>query len=108
MAMLAELKHKWLAALRSGKYKQAREALYKPDVRAYCCLGVLCKVAGLKIHTQNDSVQGAGENPGEAYEPLTRVLGLPKKMCSSLAYKNDSGATFEEIARIISKNLHTV
>ena len=106
MAMLAELKHQWLAALRSGRYTQARQALYRPDEKAYCCLGVLCKVAGLKIHTENDRVQGA--KPGEDYEPLTRVLGLPKNMRISLASKNDNGSTFEEIARIISKNLHTV
>ena len=106
MAMLAELKHKWLVALRSGKYKQARQALYKPDEKAYCCLGVLCRVAGLKIYVKDDHVQGA--KPGDDYEPLTRVLGLPKSMRVSLALKNDKGATFEEIARIVSKNLHTI
>jgi hypothetical protein len=37
---------KWLEALRSGKYKQGRGQLVLGD--AYCCLGVLCEVAGAK------------------------------------------------------------
>ena len=32
---------KWVKALRSGKYKQTREALQDKD--GYCCLGVACK-----------------------------------------------------------------
>ena len=37
-----ELKAKWIKALRSGKYKQARSALVSD--RGYCCLGVLSRV----------------------------------------------------------------
>lgn len=42
--MNPELKQKWIAALESGEYKQARKVLY--DGEGYCCLGVLCRVAG--------------------------------------------------------------
>lgn len=38
-----DLLQRWLAALRSGKYRQAREALKTYD--SYCCLGVLCDLA---------------------------------------------------------------
>ena len=38
-----EFKEKWLSALRSGEYTQAREALWVGN--GYCCLGVACKVA---------------------------------------------------------------
>lgn len=44
--MNSELKAKWIAALRSGKYKQGRSVLRTADNK-YCCLGVLCEVAGL-------------------------------------------------------------
>ena len=40
------LKKAWVEALRSGKYKQGRLALYDKHNESYCCLGVLCKVAG--------------------------------------------------------------
>lgn len=53
-----EFKAKWLAALRSGDYKQARNSLFnklvvsneageKLKVPTYCCLGVACKVLGI-------------------------------------------------------------
>lgn len=35
-----EFKSKWVAALRSGKYTQAKEKLRSPD--GFCCLGVAC------------------------------------------------------------------
>lgn len=44
--MNEEIKEQWVKALRSGKYKQGREALRKKDPKTgqwtYCCLGVLC------------------------------------------------------------------
>jgi hypothetical protein len=36
------IKEKWVAALRSGKYKQTSEVLY--DYEGFCCLGVLCDI----------------------------------------------------------------
>lgn len=41
--MNPEIKALWLAALRGGKYKQARGALRKSN--GFCCLGVLCDLA---------------------------------------------------------------
>lgn len=35
----------WVAALRSGKYKQNRLSLFRDG--AYCCLGVACSLAGV-------------------------------------------------------------
>jgi hypothetical protein len=40
--MKDDVKKKWVAALRSGKYKQGCGALRRND--EYCCLGVLCDV----------------------------------------------------------------
>lgn len=45
--MKAEVAKKWVRALRSGKYKQGRNALkYKSErgVVRHCCLGVLCEL----------------------------------------------------------------
>lgn len=38
--MNKEVKQKWVAALRSGDYKQTQNHLQ--DSNGYCCLGVLC------------------------------------------------------------------
>lgn len=43
MKMNQEIKEKWLAALRSGKYKQGKTVLRSQD-DCYCCLGVLCDI----------------------------------------------------------------
>ena len=45
MPMDPELKAKWVAALRSGEYKQGRDVLHNNKSNTYCCLGVLCRVA---------------------------------------------------------------
>lgn len=64
--MDATLKAKWVAALRSGKYKQGKGYLQRTPGK-FCCLGVLCNVIdpagwkGLKYDgraaTLPDSVQ---------------------------------------------------
>lgn len=47
MKINEEIKAKWVAALRSGEYKQGRGSLRKVDskgVDRFCCLGVLCDI----------------------------------------------------------------
>lgn len=46
--MNAEVRRRWLAALRSGEFRQGRGALHQVDgagVATFCCLGVLCHLA---------------------------------------------------------------
>lgn len=38
---------KWLAALRSGNYKQTSACLYAPNQDAFCCLGVVGNLCGI-------------------------------------------------------------
>ena len=55
--MKKEIADKWVEALRSGEYKQAKERLQSED--SLCCLGVLCKIAekdGVRINTTRDNV----------------------------------------------------
>ena len=42
--MKREVKDKWIAALRSGKYKQGTGCLRDIDSNAFCCMGVLCDI----------------------------------------------------------------
>jgi len=41
--MKPEIKSKWIAALRSGEYKQA-EGMLRASEDTMCCLGVLCEI----------------------------------------------------------------
>lgn len=54
------VKKKWVEALRSGQYQQARGAIKRtlPDgTAAYCCLGVLCVELGAEVSpTTNEAV----------------------------------------------------
>ena len=45
--MNQEIKAKWIAALRSGKYKQG-EGCLNDGHGGFCCLGVLCDVQGVE------------------------------------------------------------
>lgn len=57
-----ELKDKWVAALRSGEYKQTKGKFHDTtrETGGYCCLGVLCEVAkpeewdGRRLSYKND------------------------------------------------------
>lgn len=113
--MNVEVKEAWVAALRSGKYKQGGGALRKDD--AFCCLGVLCDISGL------------GSWNGGTYEPMgdhradSSCIYLPREVVEwagvsswnpallkggeriTLASMNDGGSTFGQIADTIERDL---
>jgi hypothetical protein len=114
------VKAKWIAALRSGEYKQARQRLRLPETNAMCCLGVLCD-----IHRK--TVKKAGyiwrddqylcKNDVLPQE-VVKWAGLPDSNpdvdCNGrsveLAVLNDGDSqtkmhTFKQIATIIQKQL---
>lgn len=102
---------KWLEALRSGEYKQARESLC--DGKGYCCLGVLQKVVDGRVETQEYfGGQFAGALPTKDWLKKNQVVflsddGTPTEtpalpalgMAASEA--NDNGRSFAEIADAI-------
>lgn len=92
--MDAQLKAKWIEALRSGEYEQGKH-LFEAD-GAFCCLGVLCKVMGIPTVDNN----GAG-----SWSAVEDVLPDRYKTASALATMNDSHTSFSEIADYIEKNL---
>lgn len=96
----AELKAKWLTALRSGKYKQGKQALSLGG--KFCCLGVLKDVG--KIPTS--STQALACNL--AVNPDTAVV-LPFATQKALWTMNDrDGFNFSEIAAYIEANVPAV
>lgn len=102
--MDAEIKTKWVEALRSGKYEQGTEQLYSEG--KYCCLGVLC-----------DIVDPRGRKWKRATLPPETIvekagLDLPSPFVHYDARKeplvvlNDGyGLTFPELADLIEAQL---
>lgn len=94
--MDAELKAKWVAALRSGKYRQGRVNLLFND--AYCCLGVLGCEMGLR---KEDLYSAYLYELGDLDKS-----GLDNKTQRLLAEMNDlERADFTVIAEYIERNL---
>jgi hypothetical protein len=102
--MDAELKAKWIAALRSGEYEQGKGNLRARN-GTYCCLGVLCKVAGYGIDTDNDCALRPDGTKGEQSYDALDDLGAVPKIRHPLISMNDSDSTFTEIADYIEANI---
>lgn len=122
--MIEAIKDKWVAALRSGEYKQGQNKLVNAD-GSFCCLGVLCELAHKEGIVNNKEVIVDEEtplNPGTYYDKAWAYLPLSVQdwagMRSSagsffeetnprerhLSHINDSGASFEDIANTIEKH----
>jgi hypothetical protein len=42
-----DFKQRWIAALRSGEYKQGADIMYNKRTDCYCCLGVASAICGV-------------------------------------------------------------
>lgn len=96
-----ELKQRWVAALRSEGYKQAKNALRSREGEAFCCLGVLCDLLpsrrwediGCHLVLKNgERCFAVGLAPSEIANKDEQGI---------LAKLNDNGASFEKIAALI-------
>ena len=108
--MKKEIADKWVAALRSGKYKQGRGKLRHED--NFCCLGVLCEISGLhyddnQIWLPIEIADWAGMKFRNGILNTESYYGYNSINSdeSCLTNINDSGKyTFNDIADIIEKN----
>lgn len=113
---LNENAKKWVAALRSGEFKQGKYVLHQVDTDSYCCLGVGCKVAmanGVQLETGTIQIDGKYEGVATRFDcehtflpkSVKDWLGLTSSVgCSHAGYLtelNDSGKTFSKIADLI-------
>lgn len=117
--MKADIKKRWVAALRSGVYPQTQEKLR--DDKGFCCLGVLCDVVKKDLGEDwGDPVNDSGAYSFISYqvELPARVINLcgfkgceiqhgsPYANGKSLVLMNDRDRnTFDEIADTIEKHL---
>lgn len=94
-----EMKAKWIEALRSGRYLQARERLRAG--KGFCCLGVLCDLV--------DPAAWEGERWGDATSVLPMAINNKYNINGDqenvVAKMNDDGSSFAEIADYIEANL---
>lgn len=115
--MNPEVKARWVAALRSGEYKQGKEFLRYGG--RFCCLGVLCDLHSLDTGTQwgskgyaasycghamgfpNEVADWAGMSDSYGAGPYLQINGNPWQA----AHHNDYGRSFAEIADAIEKQL---
>ena len=111
--MPKELLRKWLKALRSGKYQQAKSALCKETLAGsigYCCLGVLEKVVEGDVERYSDG--RSKELPSFEWLKAKNIsFSSPDLFISSSPYlpslcdradiANDVGCSFAEIADAI-------
>lgn len=92
----AEVKEKWLAALRSGEYEQGIEYLHyrDGDSEFYCCLGVLCDLAvqeGVVLAREVTAVDGGEDEIScSGHGALVEYAGvstLPPGVVNDWAYE---------------------
>jgi hypothetical protein len=115
-----ELKQKWIAALRSGEYKQGHwpTVLNTHDGEKFehCCLGVLAEVAGvdrdeLLDHDHLDKIErqdllGSWDSGNKDEPPYDREYDVTLTTAQRrLAAMNDNEKSFREIADYIERTL---
>ena len=121
--MHKDIAEKWVAALRSGEYKQGKDVLAVCDRTKHCCLGVLCEVAikeGLEVQVETlvDHHAAIFDN-SKAFLPVsvadwagmkTRLGDVPASEKTTLSTvlslmgMNDGGHSFGAIANVIENH----
>jgi hypothetical protein len=104
--MDAEIKRKWVEALRSGEYRQSRSLLRRGN--AFCCLGVLCDLVANQVDGEwrhNDFVLGDSQVFGMPPEEVRTFAGMTRDAENFVANMNDGGKSFAEIADYIERHL---
>ena len=132
LILKSDTKTEWLAALRSGKYKQAKQTLCFGGGK-FCCLGVLAKVKGVALADEDDDLPEPATDgvrffafttdPVEFCETLlpdswfknflidlqadkrSSYIEPIKTLQQKLAGMNDGACKFPEIADWIEENL---
>ena len=104
--MDAQLKAKWVAALRSGKYRKGIGQLKQRVITAasarttYCCLGVLCRIEPEAAK----STKGGTFIDDRTAKQLGFTLGGPRAQLALSRLNDDFGKSFKQIADYIEEN----
>jgi hypothetical protein len=122
--MNQEVKARWVAALRSGEYKQTKEYLQSED--GFCCLGVLCEIAvqdGVVSAVDDTTPAVGGYKNVKRYGPEISFLPMAVQQWAELGshaprvnirpgynhslvdLNDDLGWDFQQIANIIEEQV---
>ena len=112
--MKKEIADKWVEALRSGEYKQQCAALANSDRTAHCCLGVLCELAikdGVELPVEQMSYSTLFDDARVdlplkvmKWTDMHTPYGCLGSVEHSLVAANDTGLSFEGIAKLIERH----
>lgn len=124
--MNPEIKAKWVAALRSGEYRQGQANL-RNRANEFCCLGVLCDLAAKEglgawdADRRDDAFVWPSLDADLGYDVTLLPRGIAawagidagllgpnveiRGTDDALACHNDDGRTFSEIAAAIEEQL---
>jgi len=113
-----KFKEKWVAALRSGKYKQGESYLYNADDNSWCCIGVAANVCGIgkdKLdeggYVENSSYKlMEAVKSGKKYPTMLIGSGSENALVNKLAgfndgFDNSKPKSFKWIANYIERYL---
>lgn len=111
--MNAELKQKWIQALRSGSYEQGREYLrteLKSGENRFCCLGVLGHMIDPTRWKKRHELRHETIFVFVALDESSlflgeEIAGLDLPTQERLSEMNDDGRSFDEIADWIEANV---
>lgn len=112
--MIENIVEDWVAALRSGNYKQGNSWLRVNDL--YCCLGVLCDLVNPRAweRQHNDIIFYHGGKQcfpdSDIYDAIATASGVSYGRIDSLFKElsdlnDEEGLTFNEIADVIEREL---
>jgi hypothetical protein len=107
--MDAEIKARWVTALRSGEYQQGRETMRQGD--RFCCLGVLCEIDGAQwqpARSEGHPFYAVGYGVEQLEADARQELGLTDDEHMALLSMNDGNINQDEAARWgVEKRPHT-
>jgi hypothetical protein len=93
--MNVEMKQKWVAALRSGNYKQG-EGRLRDSRNCYCCLGVLCDISKRGIWQSTEL--------GDKYRFVDKINGQSSLYDIAASIADDLGISGTEQCELIRMN----
>lgn len=99
------IRDKWVAALRSGSYRQGSRVLHRlggvGERDSFCCLGVLCCILNISAYENDRGLVVYDKDEVMLPDWLRENLDISKEDMQALARMNDIGVSFNTIAKYI-------